>query len=214
MILLTFLLCSSFGYSQSKYFFGVSTGVVFTTDNGLSSSVPGAEFNNKPDIIFPAQAGVYINDKRRVRLDLSGFRMKSKLNYNYRADQTGDPSVPSHSDISIKTETVNLNYDHWVAGTEKIQVYASAGLRALFSTNKKETTTYADGREAETELHIQEFNRNIFGVGAGVVAKYNHTDTTGFTFTPDYAYYFGGFNKRDNNNLNLLHFAIGVEYRL
>jgi len=214
IILITFLLSSFCGYSQSKYFFGVNAGISFIKDNALSSSVVGAEFDNKPKLIFPALVGVYISDKSRVRLDLGGFKIESKLNYNYNPPQTNDPSLPNQSEVFIKTQTVNLNYDYRVVGREKFDIYASAGLRSLFSTNKKEVTTYSDGHEEDTAILIYDYNRNIFGLGAGVVAKYNHTDKSAYTFTPDYAYYFGDFNKGNNNNLKRLSLAIGVEFRL
>lgn len=214
LIVLTILLFSStLGYSQGKYFIGVNAGISLINDNVVSTSVAGAEFDSKLAAFFPAVAGVHISDKSRVRLDLSSFRLKSKLTYNYNASQP-DPSVPDYSEISIKTETVNLNYDYRVAGTEKFDIYSSAGLRALFSTNKSESTTYLDGRQEETETVIIDFNRNLFGIGGGIVAKYNYTNKIGITFTPDYAIYFGGFNKGDNYRLTRMNLAVGAEFRL
>ncbi len=174
---------SFFGYSQSKFFFGVNAGKSFINNNVLSSSVAGAEFSNRPSIVFPALAGVFISEKSRVRFDLDSFKMKLKLNNNLL--QNGGPSVPNQSEVSISAEALNLNYDYRLFGRGKLHIYASAGSRLLFSTKKKEVTTYGDGQVKESDILIYDYCRNIFGLGTGVLAKYNHTDKIGFTFTPD-----------------------------
>lgn len=214
LVALAILICTStLGYSQGKYFFGVNAGISFTNNNFVSTPVAGAEFDSKPRAFFLSVAGVQINDKNRVRLDLSKSRVKSKLDYNYNAPQPDDPSIPDYSELSIKMATINLNYDYRVAGSEKFDIFSSAGLRALLSSNKKEYTTYLDGRREETETVIMDFNRNLFGVGAGLVAKYNYTNKVGISFTPDYTVYSRGFNKGDNKRLTRLSFAIGIESR-
>lgn len=213
IVLVLLLLSSTLAFSQGKYFIGINAGISLINDNIASTPVAGAEFDSKPTAFVSALAGVHINDKSRVRLDLSSFRVNSKLKYNYSSPQP-DPSIPDYSELSIKTKAINLNYDYCVGGTEAFDVYASAGIRALFSTNKKESTIYQDGRQEETESVIMDYNRNLFGLGAGVVAKYNYSNKIGITFIPDYTIYFGGFNKGDSKRLTRLSFAIGAEYRL
>ena len=119
-------------------------GAVFTTDNGLPAKA-GASFNNKTRIAFPAQLGVYISEKSRVRLELTSMKLRSELDYGYSTLHP-DPLIPSQTEVTIKAQGVHLNYDHRVAGAGKLEVFAAAGARALFASSKKEETTYGDGR--------------------------------------------------------------------
>ncbi|GAB3822352.1 hypothetical protein GCM10028895_26630 [Pontibacter rugosus] len=192
----------------------MNAGLSFINNNGLNSSTPGATFKNKPAFVFPAQAGVYAGEKSRLRIELSNFKIKSELNYNYNTTQTGDPHMPSYAEVKIEVQAVNLNYDYQVLNRGSFDVYASAGLKSLFSTSKDEYTTYADGREEETAILISDFNRNLFGLGAGLVGRYNHTSKIGFTFVPAYSLYSESFNKNSSSKLNRLDLTLGVEYRL
>ncbi|CAN5897943.1 hypothetical protein BH24BAC1_BH24BAC1_11940 [soil metagenome] len=212
--LLVFLLGSFCGFSQSKFFFGVNAGTSFINDKALSSSVAGAELNNRPGLFFPVMAGVYISDRSRVRFDLGSFKMKSTLHFKYPPLQNEDASVPNHTEVLIKAESLNLNYDYRVMSTGKFEVYASAGSRLLFSTKKNEASTYGDGREEASDILIYDYCRGIFGLGAGIVTKYNYSNNIGFTISPDYTHYFSGFNEGDRNKLKRRGLTIGLEFRL
>ncbi|ARS34005.1 hypothetical protein [Pontibacter actiniarum] len=212
ILLLTFTLLSTYGFCQGKYFFGAGAGAVFTTDNGLPAKA-GASFSNKAGVVFPAQLGVYISEKSRVRLELTSMKLRSELDYGYSTLHP-DPLIPSQTEVTVKAQGVHLNYDHRVAGTGKLEVFAAAGARALFASSKKEETTYGDGRSEKTSLLVRDYCQNVFGVGAGAVAKYNHTPHLAITLTPDYMYYFGSFNKGGGKHLQLLQLSLGVECRL
>ncbi|QCR23007.1 outer membrane beta-barrel protein [Pontibacter sp. SGAir0037] len=212
-ILLSFLLCTFTASSQSKLFFGINAGPDFTLDNSLPLPTPDASFRNKPSWNFLARIGTDIGHNSRIRLDLGSIDMNSRLTYNYNSSPP-DPEVPVKTELAIHTAVLNFNYDYKAISFEKFDVYASAGLRAQFPTSKKETTTYSDNREVETTRVITQFNKSLYGFGAGIVLKYKHSDKAAFTLSPDYSHYFEGLNKGNSSSVKRLNLSVGVEYRL
>jgi hypothetical protein len=161
-------------------------------------SIPGFahEYKTKTGYSFGLSMNYNFVEKFSVKTGLLFSTKGYILDYSWVPAEPNDPLIPRESDITLSFLDIPVLAAYDFVYSDKLSIYASAGIVAGILINEKEISTMGDGTEKETDfsgtLYNQDFNKVLVAINIEPGLKYNLSEKFFVSVAPYLRY---GLNK-------------------
>jgi hypothetical protein len=200
------LLCMVFaipGFTQSRFFIGLSGGLDFYSNKYYTPNNYEKFEDGKTDFNAGLDLGYRFSDVTRFRLE-----------FRYSEYSFGQRSGTLESEMSLFNLDVNPRLDIRVWSLKKLELFLSPGFRLEYVLDSDEETVWTNGTTSSTNYVDKDYNDKIQGFIGGAILKYNFTKHLGVTLSPDYTLFFDKLYDRNDGSLQRFNINVGIEWRI
>jgi hypothetical protein len=135
------------------------------------------------------------------------------LEYSWAPAEFNDPLIPRESGINLSYLDIPVLAAYDFVDSDKLSIYASAGIVAGFLVNEKEISTMGDGTDKETDfsgtLYNQDFNKILLAINIEPGLKYSLSKKIFVSVAPYLRY---GLNKISDEVLESNPWSYGASF--